>query len=50
MANQEIARLGLQATASVTMSRLVDYERQPLMPWMTLSEAMTNRAITASCT
>ena len=29
VANQEIARLGLHATASVTMSRLVDYERLP---------------------
>ncbi len=28
-ANQEIARLRLHATASVTMSRLVDYERLP---------------------
>jgi MoaA/NifB/PqqE/SkfB family radical SAM enzyme len=28
-ANQEIARLGLHATASVTMSHLVDYERLP---------------------
>jgi MoaA/NifB/PqqE/SkfB family radical SAM enzyme len=29
VANQEIVRLGLHATASVTMSRLVDYERLP---------------------
>jgi MoaA/NifB/PqqE/SkfB family radical SAM enzyme len=29
VANREIARLGLHATASVTMSRLVDYERLP---------------------
>jgi MoaA/NifB/PqqE/SkfB family radical SAM enzyme len=29
VANREIARLGLHATASVTMSRLVDYDRLP---------------------